>query len=192
LDVLFHPFPSPYSGDSCISAYGSSQYQQISSCVAYILPNTLSVVDGDEWYYQIEAIKEAYAVTPSKAINIFITCQDSVRLSLSFYSLQFSSSSHVSQSNQGTLLGIGTFPWDPLATSSLGGLWLNSLATGYGLKTLTHEMGHNLGLWHTFHGVSEVTSCRSACYEYAHAFEDPAANTIGDFCSDTAGNNNIA
>jgi len=139
-DVLFHNDGDFY----CLSAYGQN---------------------GDEWYYQIQELKDKYAVSPTRNINIFITCQD--------------------QGDQGTLLGIGTFPWDESATTSLGGLWLNSASTGSGLRTLSHEMGHTLGLWHTFHGVSEVTGCRDACYEDVHSPFDAAADDVGDFCADT-------
>jgi len=142
--TLYHSFPSSLRGYSCLSAYGGA---------------------GDDWYYEIEAIKQAYAVTPSKAINIFVTCQD--------------------PSAYGTLLGIATFPWDPIATTSLGGLWMNADATGLGHKTLTHEMGHCLGLWHTFHGVDEITSCRDPCTEVPHSITDSAADLVGDFCADT-------
>ena len=37
---------------------------------------------------------------------------------------------------------------------------------GAGGKTMSHEMGHCLGLWHTHHGVDEVSECGS-CYERA-------------------------
>jgi hypothetical protein len=73
----------------------------------------------------------------------------------------------------------GTFPWDPAALTSLGGIV-------YGENyldvpgTLAHEMGHCLGLWHTHHGVSEVTPC-GACYEVP----SPASDVTGDFCGDT-------
>lgn len=143
-DVMFHPFPSSMSGYNCLSAYGEN---------------------GDSWFYEILEIKNAYAVTPSEAINIFVTCQ--------------------TQSDYGTLLGIGTFPWDETATTAYGGLWMNAVAMGRGYKTLTHEMGHNLGLWHTFHGVSEVESCADPCYEEPHLITNSAANHVGDFCSDT-------
>ncbi len=113
------------------------------------------------WANDIDNMKTDYAETPTQNINIFISCQTS--------------------SSFGTLLGIATFPWDSAALTDLGGLWLNTNAVGAGAKTATHEMGHCLGLWHTHHGVSEVSSC-SSCYEYASGFE---GDVRGDFCSDT-------
>lgn len=113
------------------------------------------------WYSDIQNMKATYAETPDQNINIFASCQDS--------------------SPFGTLLGIATFPWDPAALTSTGGLWLNNIATGAGSKTASHEMGHCLGLWHTHHGVSEVDSC-STCYETANGVD---GDSTGDFCSDT-------
>jgi len=87
---------------------------------------------------------------------------------------------------QGTLLGIGTFPWDTAATQNTGGLWMNANYVGGGYKTFSHEIGHCIGLWHTFHGDSEV-SCNSNCYETVHQdFADTTfSNSVGDFCADT-------
>ncbi len=113
------------------------------------------------WYADILAMKDQYAEDPANSCNIFISCQDS--------------------SPFGVLLGIGTFPWDPDALTNRGGLWMNSAYWGAGQKTAAHEMGHCLGLWHTHHGVSEVTSCGS-CYEFASGVE---GDVRGDFCSDT-------
>jgi len=122
---------------------------------------------NQQWLNQVNALKEQYAYQPDKYLNVFITCQ--------------------TPGTAGTLLGFGTFPWDKAALTNLGGVWMNSLAVGTGLRTLTHEMGHNLGLWHTFHGVSEMFGgCLNPCYENYHSPTDSKANLVGDFCADTA------
>jgi len=123
--------------------------------------------DDIEWYLAIENLKEKYAFEPANNLNIFVSCQE--------------------PSDTGAvLLGIATFPWDqPIALQSLGGLWMNGLAMDPLHATLPHEVGHCLGLWHTFHGVAEVNPCTS-CYEYVHAPLDKLADENGDFCSDTS------
>lgn len=109
----------------------------------------------------INTMKDLYNESPATQCNIYFSAQDNCV--------------------QGILLGIGTFPWDVNALSARGGLWVNSSYAGTGQKTASHEMGHCLGLWHTHHGVSEVTSC-SACYEFANGTE---GSVRGDFCEDT-------
>jgi hypothetical protein len=120
---------------------------------------------NEKWYNAIVSMKQQYAVLPNKKLNVFVSCQTAGTL--------------------GTLLGMGTFPWDADALRSEGGLWMNSLAVGGGQKTLNHEIGHNLGLWHTFHGVSEVNGCTDPCFEAPHNYNDLKADTVGDFCRDT-------
>lgn len=103
------------------------------------------------------SMKTTYADQPDKQINIYIV------------------------NITGGYIGVGTFPWDPNHLGAMGGIIVDDNYFGAGEKTLTHELGHNLGLWHTHHGVSEVTQC-SACWELAdHSNGDVA----GDFCSDT-------
>lgn len=114
------------------------------------------------WYSAITQMKDLYAEKPGQAVNIFVSCQTS--------------------GTQGSLLGIGTFPWDAEALTARGGIWVNSAAFGAGQETLPHEMGHNLGLWHTHHGVSEVSTCGDGCFEQP---DDPNADIVGDLCSDT-------
>lgn len=50
--------------------------------------------------------KEKYARNTETRLNIYVTGQQ--------------------QGAYGTLLGIGTFPWDPESTSAQGGLWVNA------------------------------------------------------------------
>jgi hypothetical protein len=78
---------------------------------------------SDEWYYRLMECKALGAFSPETHLNIFITGQV--------------------QGNQGTLLGIGTFPWTPEATNEYGGLWINAAFTGLGQLTASHELGRN-------------------------------------------------
>ncbi len=102
-------------------------------------------------------IKTTYADQPDSQLNVFVTGL-----------------------NTG-YIGMGTFPWDPQAMTAMGGILLDANYFGAGEGTLTHEIGHNLGLWHTFHGVTEVQQC-SDCWERADHLN---GNTTGDFCLDT-------
>jgi len=103
------------------------------------------------------AMKNAYADSPATQLNVYVV------------------------NIQAGYLGVGTFPWDPDATGAQGGLIIDDNWFGAGQKTLTHEVGHCVGLWHTHHGVSEVVAC-SDCYERADGLN---GDTTGDFASDT-------
>lgn len=107
---------------------------------------------------QLAAMKDAYSQAPSQNLNFFISAG----------SLPFD--------------GVGTLPWDPDALAAQGGIWLNSNLVDGVHHSASHELGHCLGLYHTFHGTDEVKSCAVACYEPASGAN---ADASGDLCSDT-------
>uniref|UniRef100_A0A671FHJ3 Pappalysin 2 n=1 Tax=Rhinolophus ferrumequinum TaxID=59479 RepID=A0A671FHJ3_RHIFE len=110
-------------------------------------------------YMSVKELKEALQLNSTHFLNVYFA--SSVREDLA---------------------GAATWPWDKEAISHLGGVVLNPAYYGMPghINIMIHEVGHVLGLYHVFKGVSERESCDDPCRETVPSME------TGDLCADTA------
>uniref|UniRef100_A0A8C1THT0 Pappalysin 2 n=1 Tax=Cyprinus carpio TaxID=7962 RepID=A0A8C1THT0_CYPCA len=111
-------------------------------------------------YLSVKELKELLQLSGSDTLNVFFA----------------------NNSAREELAGVATWPWAKEALTHQGGMILNP--SYFGTKghnnTMIHEMGHILGLYHVFKGVSERESCDDPCQETTASME------TGDLCADTA------
>ncbi|XP_064197731.1 pappalysin-2 [Anguilla rostrata] len=114
----------------------------------------------DRAYISVKELKDLLQLSSADTLNVFFA-NNSVREELA---------------------GAATWPWAKEALSHQGGMVLNPsyFGTVGHNHTMIHEMGHILGLYHVFKGVSERESCDDPCRETTPSME------TGDLCADTA------
>uniref|UniRef100_H3C6N9 Pappalysin 2 n=1 Tax=Tetraodon nigroviridis TaxID=99883 RepID=H3C6N9_TETNG len=114
----------------------------------------------DRAYMSVKELKEELHLSGADTLNVFFA----------------------SNSVREELAGAATWPWAKEALTHQGGMVLNPayFGTVSHQNTMIHEMGHILGLYHVFKGVSERESCEDPCRETTPSME------TGDLCADTA------
>ena len=139
-----------------------------SNGIDILYDNYIDTCEGwNDYGVPVSVVNENYAINPEHGLNVYVA--------------EFPFYNEIQCGVFDMFVGLSTFPWDPLILTDYGDIFIHYDYFGNGEKTLGHELGHALGLWHTFHGVEEVEECGD-CYEFSSGFE---ADIRGDFCSDT-------
>ncbi|XP_030629408.1 pappalysin-2 [Chanos chanos] len=128
--------------------------------VTDVLKTCFDPESPERTYLSVKELKELLHLSGSDTLNVFFA----------------------NNSAREELAGAATWPWSKEALTHQGGMILNPsyFGTVGHNNTMIHEMGHILGLYHVFKGVSERESCDDPCQETTASME------TGDLCADTA------
>lgn len=128
---------------------------------ARVVSNSTYRVIETNMLAEVDLMKAAYAESPSTQINMFV--------------IDYGPGN----------CGVATFPWDADKLGATGGMLLHRVnyTNPNFASCITHEMGHMLGLLHTFAGVTEVGGCVNCRELVGRSVGD--GDISGDYCSDT-------
>ncbi|KAH3797262.1 pappalysin-1-like [Dreissena polymorpha] len=143
----------------CNKAYHG--YDKGDCCLTRVAASNTCIDPASDYrgYMHVDELKSAIGLNGSDAINVYLV---------------------TSGWNRDHFRGVATYPWDKNVFTVMGGIAMHAatISEPHTLKTLVHEMGHALGLWHVHRGVSEM-SCDHPC------IETHPSMVLGDLCSDT-------
>lgn len=169
LRVVFHIFREDNGTNpstnvaTCNAVFNRLQADYSRSGIHFILDGILT---HDDSQYRI--------LSSSEDLSMKQIYGDSYQTKINIYVVE------IEQTQPGLItLGYAYLPFDAAGTARFG-LVIHEVGFDPQTGTVTHEMGHTLGLHHTFRGVSETTAC-GTCYEFAGSPSD----VRGDMCSDT-------
>ncbi len=163
--LFFNVFrESDGSNPATTEAYVDSQVMQLNTDYGLYrieFVHTMRFINSTEYRYmdddEMNPMKDAYALAPDYQLNVYVTTVNGG------YSW-------------------GNYPWDdPLGNH--GGIVMTAHHFYPNMvQVMSHEIGHNFGLMHTHHGVSEIDPVCGPCWEHADGRQ---ADSTGDLCSDT-------
>ena len=128
---------------------------------AHIVSNSTYRVIETNQLAEVDLMKATYAESPNTQINCFV--------------IDYGPGN----------CGVATFPWDSDKLGATGGMLLDRInyTNPNFASCISHEMGHMVGLLHTFSGVTEVVGCSNCRELVGRSVAD--GDISGDYCSDT-------